>query len=360
MILILYFVIGMQLFDISTWTEQRWWSTGGTRNKKIYFNPNDNLQYYFKQSLKKENKDYKYEFWSEIIASEIGLLCGFDVLPYHLAVSGGEVGCLSKSMIDPDKEELVEGGKYIQAFDNTFNPDDRKLRHQYDFDLIIRMLKSFQLERFEKDIIEFLVFDSLIGNSDRHQENWAFITEHSTLSKSIAEVEFDFNHETLQKIPNWLRIFVRGYYFSKGKLRPEYNKVKLLMAKSIRFSPIYDSGCSLGRELTDDRVKQLINNQDLIDAYINKGESEVHWKNKKISHLVLIKHLLNNEELSTMVRSTIERMVKRFDEAIILELMNKVDVNLPTECNSVKIPEERKQLMSKLVLSRFNRLKELI
>ena len=40
---------------------------------------------FFKTSLKKKEKDYTYEFWSEIIASEIGRLLGFDTLVYDVA-----------------------------------------------------------------------------------------------------------------------------------------------------------------------------------------------------------------------------------------------------------------------------------
>lgn len=128
-----------QIFDITNWNEQRWLNTGGTRNKKVYVNPDDNELYYFKQSLKREKKDYKYEFWSEIIAYEVGEMCGFNILPYHIAIRGNEVGCISKSMISAN-EELVEGGRYIQALDSTFNPEDVKLRHQYTFELITASL----------------------------------------------------------------------------------------------------------------------------------------------------------------------------------------------------------------------------
>jgi hypothetical protein len=65
-----------------------------------------------------------------------------------VAVRGNEVGCISKSMINPDKEELVEGGRYIQAFDNTFNPEDRSLRNQYTFELIIASLASLKLDKY--------------------------------------------------------------------------------------------------------------------------------------------------------------------------------------------------------------------
>ena len=135
-------------YNISDWSEQSWWNTGGTRDKKIYLNPQDGELYYFKQSFKKGQRDYKHEFWSEIIASEIGMILGFDILCYDIAIHEGVVGCISKSMINQASEELVEGGKYLQAFDNTFNPKNVKQRNQYTFELIVGALNLFQKEIF--------------------------------------------------------------------------------------------------------------------------------------------------------------------------------------------------------------------
>jgi hypothetical protein len=72
-----------KLYNISAWSEQSWWNTGGTRDKKIYLSPEDGELYYFKQSFKKGKRDYTYEFWSEIIASEVGEHLGFDILPHR-------------------------------------------------------------------------------------------------------------------------------------------------------------------------------------------------------------------------------------------------------------------------------------
>ncbi|MDE0561945.1 hypothetical protein OU792_18250, partial [Algoriphagus sp. NF] len=170
-----------RLFQIDDWNEQSWWNTGGTRDKKIYLNPEDGERYYFKQSYRVGKMDYKYEFWSEIIAFEVGDLLKFNILPYHIAKREGVIGCISKSMIT-DKEELVEGGKYLQAFDQQFKPEDTASRNRYDFQLIINSFRSFQLEAHLSKIVEMLIFDALIGNSDRHQENWAFITEPTELN----------------------------------------------------------------------------------------------------------------------------------------------------------------------------------
>jgi hypothetical protein len=70
--------------------------------------------YYFKRSQLKPGKDYRFEFWSEIIAYEVGIILGFNVLRYDIAIDSEVIGCISKSMINPDKEELIEGIKYLQ------------------------------------------------------------------------------------------------------------------------------------------------------------------------------------------------------------------------------------------------------
>jgi hypothetical protein len=211
-----------KLYDISNWNEQSWWNTGGTRDKKIYLNPEDNELYYFKQSFKKGQRDYKHEFWSEIIASEIGIMLGFNVLEYNIAIRGKITGCISKSMINQTSEELIEGGKYLQAFDNTFNPENVKLRNQYNFELIVNALTSFQKENHLKDLVETIIFDALIGNSDRHQENWAIINVHSVLSEVAKQFEQDVKTGVIETLPNWLKVIIKkGFLTDKGGIRPE-------------------------------------------------------------------------------------------------------------------------------------------
>jgi len=350
-----------KLYNITDWNEQPWLNTGGTRNKKIYLNPTDNELYYFKQSLKKEKKDYKYEFWSEIIAYKIGLMCGFNVLPYHIAIRGNEVGCISKSMINPDKEELVEGGRYIQAFDNTFNPEDRALRFQYSFELITASLALIGLQKYYRDFIEMLVFDALIGNSDRHQENWAFVNAHSGISKSLAGIEFILTHEKhLKELPSWLKGLLKKLYTRNGKLRAEFRRTRLSLPKDVHFSPIYDNGCSFGRELLETKVAEMLKDPKQVDKYVRKGESEIHWYGKKVSHFVLLDNLLKEEDFKTMVQNPIKKVLERFDQKKVVELIWKVDVDLPSECQYIKIPSERKELICNLVLSRFNLLKALV
>lgn len=141
-------------YDISRWQEQKHISTGGTRNKAVFLNPHDDAGYFFKTSLKKEDKDYKYEFWSEIIASEIGHLLGFDVLKYDIAYNGLELGCISKSMIPSKNESLIEGYRVLTGFDSSYTSENKK---GYTFQFIRNALKHHGLGEAIEDIIRIIV-----------------------------------------------------------------------------------------------------------------------------------------------------------------------------------------------------------
>lgn len=348
-----------KLYNISEWNEQSWWNTGGTRDKKIYLNPEDGELYYFKQSFKKGQRDYKHEFWSEIIASEIGELLGFDILPYHIAIRENVVGCISKSMINQESEELIEGGKYLQAFDNTFKPENIKLRNQYNFELILNALVSFKKEKHLKELVETIVFDALIGNSDRHQENWAIINVHTIISESITQIQKNIDSGEIDSIPNWINKLIKVVYTVKGKIRPELQTARLMLPKQTRFAPIYDSGCSFGRELDDERVKQMLNSEKEIQKYISKGLAEIHWGSNKITHFELVNNLLEYEGLKDFILNTLKRIIERFDNKRIKQIVLDIDKEIIDLGNSNFLPKERKELVLKLLTLRLNKLREI-
>ncbi|MBU2915484.1 hypothetical protein [Reichenbachiella agariperforans] len=349
-----------KLYEISEWSEQPWWNTGGTRNKKVYLNPSDGKLYYFKQSFNKGERNYEYEFWSEIVASEVGILLGFDLLPYHIANRHGVIGCISESMINPTSEELIEGGKYLHAFDSTFEPEDRNKRNKYGFQLILGSMKEFGLEVYIQNVIKIILFDAFIGNSDRHQENWAFINTHSGVSKSILNMETKLksgDQFTKSRAINWL---IGKLYSEKGDLVPELEGARLLLAAGVRFAPIYDSGCSFGRELKDRKVKSMLKNPDELGVYLKKGMAEIHWKQKKVNHFELLRLILMEEDLREMMREVIEKSLSRFDQNKINELIYNVDIPLKENGLHLGLPTERKNLMIKLLDLRREEIERLL
>jgi hypothetical protein len=326
-----------QLFIISTeWTEQQWFNTGGTRAKKYLLSP-DGKFFYFKRSQFKEateakpGKDFKFEFWNEIIAYEVGTMLGFKMLRYDMAIDGELMGCISESMINSDKQELIEGVKYLQAYSPAYDPGKKEHRTWYTFNLIEGALESAKIDNFINDILELIVFDALIGNGDRHQENWAVIT-HQRLITDIATEEIVRYPTKKPKLP--------GLYY-----RSETN-----------FAPIYDSGSSLGRELLENTVELYLTSENDLERYISKGTSEIHWESKKVSHFELIRNLLGSS-FKEAITKIINRVIERYDNAKIETILEEVDQKTPESHFQYRIPTSRKRLILKIITLRFEMLR---
>jgi len=310
-----------EFFDISTWQELDFFNTGGTRNKAVFENPDTGELYYFKTSLKKEGRDYKHEFWSEILASEIGRELGFNTLRYDIAyhkdVQGKEeIGCLSKSMIDTSRYKLSEGVNYLLAYNPNYNPKDEK--NLYTFNFIENALGKSLLKDKMHYVVKTIIFDSLIGNGDRHQENWGFIVP-------------SFQHENKD-----VKIFIES-----------------LMSI---FTPIYDSGSSLGRELTDERVDMLLRDSKMLEAYINRSDCKIRWEDKKISHFDLLKRIKENVIYKEIIETEIKRIEKAFNRNSVENVVDSIDKKLPSNLKQHKLPENRKRLIKFFVSLRYERL----
>lgn len=353
--------------DITDWNKNPYSSTGGTRAKKIYIQPVTEIDYFFKGS--KELKDftirYPLEFWSEIVSSKVGQWLGFQMLDYNIGYdmnSRQNLGCLSKSMVDYSLNTLTEGIEYLRGYDSKYDPQRDEFR--YTFEFIKKALDRFHLLEFEGDFIKMLIFDALIGNSDRHQENWGFIT----LFKETIE---GFENEILFADGFWKTIMPN---LNKALIKLTHNMRKIdvdskkginrstllnqsVLAKTV-FSPIYDSGCCLGRELEDERIEKMIMDNRMLENYVKKGMSEVRWKEGgKPKHFELLVILKNEySEIIKVIKSNLRSLYTPEKLSI---LIYNIDQNLPEELKEYKLPDIRKELMVKLITLRINTFLEL-
>jgi hypothetical protein len=349
-----------KLYIITTeWTEQQWFSTGGTRAKRYLLAPDGNY-YYFKRSQykpttqNKAGKDFKYEFWNEIIAYEIGSLLGFNVLKYDIAIDENIMGCISESMIrEIENQELIEGVKYLQANFPEFDPSNKNHRTWYTFDLIEKALQFANIGGFITDILEVIVLDSLIGNGDRHQENWAIITKKRKLTEVLPEI-INKPESASQKAILKLLKSQEDKIIAQGQKLPSHYYIK-----ENSFAPIYDSGSSLGRELLPEKVLFFLSSEHELKSYIAKGTSEIHWENKKLSHFQLIRNLLNSRHKENITK-IIERVIRKFDSSKIEQFIEKIDIEVPETHAGYRIPASRKRLIYKIITLRFEILRDLI
>jgi len=357
-----------KLYTISNeWSPQIWFNTGGTRAKKYLQSP-DGKFYYFKRSQYKEptavkpGKDFIYEFWSEVIAYEVGTMLGFNVLRYDIAVDGEIMGCICESMVNSDNEELIEGIQYIKSFSPSFDPNIKEHKTWYTFDLIERSIKNASLEFILTNILEIIVFDAIIGNGDRHQENWAVINEQKMISDIIVDIpdeEINESNRLSKLIFKWVKNYYKRkvHFFQKKHEQKQLPSIFYTTLK--RFAPIYDSGSSLGRELTSERIDLFLKSDTDMNRYIDNGLSEIHWGNEKLSHFDLISQLLQTN-YGRDIEIIIERVLQRVDKNRISDIINTVDELVPDRLIKYKIPDNRKQFMIKLITLRIEKIRTLV
>ena len=159
----------------------------GARVKDAYFSPEipenqvikPNWRYLFKLSSHR----YPWQFWCEIIAYRFGCLIGVDVPPAHIGHNKryGKEGvdtyaALIEWFYDDTKKGYISGGRVMMRFVEGFDP---KKGEKHNFKTIRDELDLSGDDNMLKYWAGVLTFDTLIGNLDRHQDNWGIIYERS-------------------------------------------------------------------------------------------------------------------------------------------------------------------------------------
>lgn len=164
----------------------------GSRSKREWRAPADfaepcsepGIWYIFKWATKPHQQQ---QLWSEVIASEIGKLLGLDVPPCFPAIlivkSSENGGIKEKKSGVLMKRSFQEGERLEHAFElmqgaNMLDDEHEGRPHFIERNLsLIREIfgetgqDNFSLEWWAKT----LFFDALIGNGDRHPQNWGFV-----------------------------------------------------------------------------------------------------------------------------------------------------------------------------------------
>lgn len=238
-------------------------------------------RYIFKLS----NPRYPWQFWAEIIAYRIGCLMDIPVPPAFAAQDGedGQPGALIEFFYGyPDDPtpyvRFVEGVEYLQR---VIPEPGIKRGRQHNLRTLMRILSVFERVGLITEIVNHwgrvFAFDALIGNTDRHQENWGLLWFGAESSPSEA-----------------------------------------------RFSPAFDNGTALGTEIIS-RNLQKFAHEDRIRAYIRRGRHHIRWSaedDESCGHIELVRRYV---EAYPESRDTIRQCLE-FDtrdlEILVLELTN--------------------------------------
>lgn len=260
-----------------------------------------NCRYLFKKS----KKYYPEEYWMEIFAYHFGDLINVPVPPTFVAYNSKttEVGALSEWFYRPLEEKLVPGGDLLQSVDPQF---DRKKGKEHNFLSVVDLLGNLG-NNLINDFVKILTLDALIGNTDRHQDNWGVVEG------------------------------VHG--------------VKLSMA------PAFDNGSSMGREIPESDFAKYYADSQLLHRFIDKGKPHIKWsadiahKNRD-NHAELLKRILHAfPALKPNIASCLEFSKNQLED--IMEKLVKFDITHP-------LTQKRADFMVHLLMCRQTNLKSLL
>lgn len=236
----------------------------GARAKQAVFAPDEapdpcltpHQRYLFKWS----KGSYPDQFWSEIIAYRVGCLLGVEVPPAYAAFDS-ETG-ISAALIEwfyQDEEEVfIQAGEFLQAIWPDFERVKGEAHNLQDIELLMRVLRSAssRMDGWRMWWLRTLLFDALIGNTDRHQDNWGFVLKRNLI-----------------------------------RLQPEH-----ALRSLTRIAPAFDNGTSLGHERFVDKVSNWTDEQ--FSRYIQKGKHHVKLNLQDSpplrAHIGLIQAVLNS------------------------------------------------------------------
>lgn len=148
-------------------TDQPWLWKEATRNQK----PGDGDWY------------LKGDDWAEKVASYVGASLGIPVPSVELAHMGSQPGVISLDFTERTAA-LVHGNELLAGADPKYDSAQIRGNPRYTVDSVFRVLEPVQLPQMDEAIktapewfAGYLVLDALVGNTDRHHDNWGVLRE---------------------------------------------------------------------------------------------------------------------------------------------------------------------------------------
>jgi hypothetical protein len=224
-------------------------------------------------------KWYPNESVTEHLLNRLGQVMGLNMAESKLILAGEHIRFLSRYFLKSN-EQLMHGAQIYAAYllDDAFvqEVDRQKLESELfpfqEAERAIRQVFPDQAENILHEFVKLLIFDAIVGNSDRHFYNWGVILD------------------------------------ILGKSTP-------------RFSPIYDTARGL---LWNESEKRLLEIEKIkggrarfLEKYVQNSRPKIGWEGEKnINHLRFIEkfyhedkrfchlctHFLAKEHLEAMLR----------------------------------------------------------
>ena len=210
----------------------------GTREKIVLKQTKRGKVYFMAKTYSKDIGELR----SELCASTVGRVFGFPVqktwfcllpplkmFPHQLGVLVLlDVRRQRDTRRNQFKENLIHGADLIGFVDKNFTrlKSQSERRNAYTLDVVIKALRNYVQKRPKAKIVwqqffELLVFDALIGGTDRHYNNWGILEKADNSQFIRLAPAFDNGISLLWKIDEYGPKFQRDLIIQKFITRPE-------------------------------------------------------------------------------------------------------------------------------------------
>lgn len=300
---------GIQIINInnSEWTKIEGFSSKGRRNKAWYEYNNTREIFLFKEPKYFSSTNFlTKEIWTEYLAYKIGTYLGLNIPEAKPATVDEHYGILIKSFLERGlaglpANELSEASDLLRTIPCS-QPHNLKG---------IKVLQHNELVKDDtwSEYIKMLIFDCIIGNNDRHDENWGLLYEPSI--------------------------------------------------KKFVLAPIYDNASCLTSGDDEYKVEKLLKDDKFLENYIDKGRPPnlyIDFKDyKKYNHFEIIQYLINSESnVTDLIREMLQKDYLSYTKEV-LEQIHHTDVP-----DFYKLSDNRIELIYKILKIRKKKLEGLI
>ena len=174
--------------DVSSWRVEHVEALG--RKRKMWLLDPGGDAWLYKQTTENRHSDgsryWKGDDWAEVVVSAVAGEMGIPAAVYrlaHLDESGtSSPGVISQKMVNDD-ESLIEGNILLE--EAGVRAASVRDRTGYTLQNVQRSLEDVAPPVGDSGMtswdwfVGFVVLDALVGNTDRHQQNWAVIQDSS-------------------------------------------------------------------------------------------------------------------------------------------------------------------------------------
>lgn len=169
----------VNIIDFNDWFTYDGFAEGSGRSEKIWLQSMDGEIGLFKfPKIDPETTDVTTEHISEHLAHQIGNILGVETARVDIGTYQGRIGCMSY-LLNKANECIVEGAIFILGNHPDYDMERMQEITTGRYYCIDHLLEVSNSPTVTKKWIQMMLFDFIIGNSDRHQNNWAIVIRYA-------------------------------------------------------------------------------------------------------------------------------------------------------------------------------------